>query len=466
MIGHVRNAYDSAPALRALIGSTAGLVPPSLRFGRSYRTTSAMLKASVHWTDGQLRQVKLCRLKSVLELAGSSVPYYRELFRRLRFEPGRMTSVHDLEQLPLLTRDMVREQGRRLVPEGLSESAYRYTTTGGTSSGEPLGFYIAHEASAAEWAFITDAWSRVGYDPSQWRAVFRGTVPRGRSKGRLWEVDHLTKGVVFSTFDMNERNLATYVEEMRRRRISFIHAYPSSALVLAQYLDGTDSRVPSLRGWLLGSEQLTTGQRAYLERVGGVPVLSWYGHSEKCVLAVECGSPGSMHPYQLYGHAELTRPDGTAIVGAGERGAVTGTGFITGATLFVRYQTDDFAEWLEGDCPCGAIGPAFTRLEGRAQESLYGRSGVRVSLVSMNLHSSVYAKLERFRFVQERPGVAELLYVPRAGFSADDLVQLKTEFSAKLEGEIELRYREVDELLRTGLGKFKYIDQRIDTPSV
>lgn len=463
MLGRVRTIYESVPALRGAIGRSAGLLPPSVRFGSAYRETAKLLAGSASWPAEAIERESLARLRAVLNVAGTRVPYYRELFARIGFDPGDVTCVHDIECLPLLTRQIVREQGLRLVAQGLPASSYRYQTTGGTSSGEPLGFYISHAASAAEWAFITNMWSRAGYDPSAWRAVLRGRAVDGRTRGRLWEVDHLTKAVVFSTFDMNEANLDRYVSEIDRRGIPFIHAYPSSALTLAQYLEATGRKL-TLRAWLLGSEELTAGQRAYIEEVSGAPVFSWYGHSEKCVIAAECGDPGAFLPHPLYGYTELTRPNGSPITGTGERGAITGTGYITGATIFIRYATDDTAEWVSSDCGCGSHGMCLGALEGRAHEALHGRTGVRISLVSMNLHSSVYARLERFRFVQCEPGRAQLFYVPRAGFTVTDLAQLRSELSAKLDGEIELDYRRVDELPSTAAGKFRYIDQRIEEP--
>lgn len=463
MIGRIREAYDSGgPVVRALIGRAASLLPPEIRFGASYRSTARLLRDSASWSHELMEAEVLRRLRELLKLAARSVPYYRELFASLGFDPESVTSPADIDVLPLLTRDLVREQGQRLVPEGLSPGSYRYTTTGGTSSGEPLGFFISHAASASEWAFIADAWSRVGYSPDDWRAVFRGRAIPGRISGRLWEFDHVGHAIVFSTFDMNEANLARYLEVLRRRRPPFIHAYPSSAQTLVQYLEATGARLPWVRAWLLGSEELTPGQRAYIEKVTGSRVFSWYGHSEKCVLAAECESETAYHPYDLYGLVELTRPDGSAIRQTGERGTITGTGFMGGGTVFIRYATDDSAEWTFEPCACGRPGPRLVRLEGRAHEALVGRSGVRISLVAMNLHSEVYGKLARFRFVQERPGYAELLMVTRPGFSDEDRMRLVGELRDKLEGEIELSVRVVDDLPTTSAGKFRYIDQRID----
>jgi phenylacetate-CoA ligase len=260
---------------------------------------------------------------------------------------------------------------------------------------------------------------------------------------------------------MTEENLARYVDVMQRFRPRFIHAYPSSAWTLAQYLESSQTSLPFVEAWLLGSEALPQGQRDYIEAITGCRVFTWYGHSEKAVLAAECECESAYHPFDLYGVTELTDAEGRAIEEPGVRGAVTATGFITGATIFIRYLTDDTAEWLDEPCSCGRPGRRLAYLEGRAQEALIGRSGVRISLVSMNLHSRVYGRVRRFRFVQVRPGAAELLVVGRPGFDERDLERLTGEFREKLEGEVDLDSRIVEDLPATPAGKHRYIDQRI-----
>ncbi|MGH7271443.1 MAG: glycosyltransferase, partial [Polyangiaceae bacterium] len=44
-------------------------------------------------------------LRALLEHAGRSVPYWRDLFRRVGFDARQVRSVSDLEALPLLTKD-------------------------------------------------------------------------------------------------------------------------------------------------------------------------------------------------------------------------------------------------------------------------------------------------------------------------------------------------------------------------
>src|SRR5258705_1441803 len=56
-----------------------------------------------------LDRLEPAALVDLLSYAGSQVPYYLELVRKERFEPRGVRSRADLAQLPLLTREIVRE---------------------------------------------------------------------------------------------------------------------------------------------------------------------------------------------------------------------------------------------------------------------------------------------------------------------------------------------------------------------
>src|SRR5687768_14178552 len=60
------------------------------------------------------------QLHEILTLAKNQVPYYRDLFRQIGFDPDNiLKSVDYIQEIPLLTKDLLREQGSRLVNESL-----------------------------------------------------------------------------------------------------------------------------------------------------------------------------------------------------------------------------------------------------------------------------------------------------------------------------------------------------------
>ena len=460
----LRRLHDEGPAWLRRAGATAlGRLPARWKYGRAFRTTWDLLHRAEGWTAAERTAHQMTRLRGVLELAGRRVPYYRRLFDERGFDPARVREVSDLSALPLLTRDDVRRLDTGLLPDGRPPAESKYSTTGGTT-GKPLGFWITHDASAAEWAFMLHGWRRAGFRPGDWRVVIRGRVVAGRGARRAVEVDALNQAIYVSSFDLSAGTLDRCISAIRRSRTRFLHAFPSSATVVAQHLERTGGTLPSIKALLLGSENIYPGQRAYLERVFGCRAFTWYGHSEKSIFAPECRCGRTYQVSDAYGVAELVDTDGRPITEPGRRGLLVGTGFINQATLFVRYLTDDQAEWVEGPCPgCGADGRLLTGIVGRwNQEYLVGRSGALIPMAAVNLHTRVYTALRQFQFRQDTAGEATLLAVRADAFSADDEAELRRELDARLGGEVALTIEFVPELSLTGAGKFTFVDQRLD----
>ena len=80
------------------------------------------------------------------------VPYYQQLFNQLKFNPNNITSLEDLNKLPLTAKPLIREHSEQLKADDAVGLA-KFNTGG--SSGEPLIFYIGNKRVshdvAAKW---------------------------------------------------------------------------------------------------------------------------------------------------------------------------------------------------------------------------------------------------------------------------------------------------------------------------
>ena len=160
------------------------------------------LEESQWWPPEQLQVLQLQRLRALLSDAGSQVPYWRDLFRRIGFDPRALVSVADLQALPLLDKATIRahtEAMKHPQARGLA----RFNTGG--SSGEPLIFFIGKERVshdvAAKWR-ATRWW---GVDIGDPEIVVWGSPIELGSQDRLrgWR-DKLMRTELLPAFEMNE----------------------------------------------------------------------------------------------------------------------------------------------------------------------------------------------------------------------------------------------------------------------
>jgi phenylacetate-CoA ligase len=460
VIHTLRALYEALPLpVKLTAGTLARMLPVRLRYGSVFIDTTDQIRAA-EFATAEEHLVLQERLLAALVAAARTAPYWREVFSTSGLSEG-PRSIRDLERLPLLDKETVRANVARMVTSASSQDARKWVTTGGTS-GRPLGLWIDKDASLRDWAFVVNAWQRVGFRLDERRVVLRGRRLGSGERRVLTELEPIRREMYVSTFDLDREHLPEIRQRVRRFGARYIHGYPSAMEVLGKsYLDAGES-TPETNVLLAVSENLYPGQREALERLFGARVFSFYGMTEKGGFAAECEVSTELHVEPCYGYLELVDAAGCCIRDPGIRGEIVVTGFLSKAVPLIRYRTGDFAVWAEGPCACGRAHPRLVSIEGRwTQEYLIGRNGARISMTAINVHSSAFDQVQRFTFLQTEPGSVTLQIEPAPAF--DDVAGrfLLTELEAKLAGQVEVHLETVDRLPHTPAGKHRFIDQQI-----
>jgi phenylacetate-coenzyme A ligase PaaK-like adenylate-forming protein len=457
----LRELYERVPTgLRMPVAAFGRLLPVRMRYGQAFVNTRAMLESEgsndlAAYTAS--RDMRLARLVA----AGLDTTWWSRVFREAGLPAG-PTGVDDLRELPFLTKEEVREHSAELLWAEVPEHARKWVTTGGTT-GVPLGLWIEKDASAADWAFVVNAWGRVGFRLDEKRVVLRGRRLGGASGRALFEYEPVRRELYVSTFDMDERHLSSIRRKVGEFGAHYIHGYPSAMEVLGRSYQRAGETPPQVEALLAVSEVLYPAQRAELERYFSARVFSFYGMTEKVAFAAECEYSSDLHVDERYGIVELIDANGDVIEDAGVVGEIVATGLMSRAMPLFRYRTGDRAAWADGACECGRPMRRLASVEGRwhGKDALVGALGGIITMTALNVHSAVLDRVERFRFVQEQPGQALLLVVPAEGFEQSHKEAILAELSAKLAGQVDLTVEVVDELPLTAGGKFLFVDQRI-----
>ena len=252
------------------------------------------LEASQWWTPEQIQKLQLQRLRLLLVEAGSAVPYYRELFQRLGFDPRSVTCLQDLQALPLLDKSTIRAH-TDAMKHPHARGLARFNTGG--SSGEPLIFFIGNERVshdvAAKWR-ATRWWGVDIGDPEI--VVWGSPIELGsQDRIRVWR-DRLLRTELLPAFEMTEVKLDGFLAAIRRRRPRMLFGYPSALSHIARHAEARGQRMDdlSIQVAFVTSERLYDEQRQVIGRVFGCPVANGYGGRDAGFIAHECPS-GGMH---------------------------------------------------------------------------------------------------------------------------------------------------------------------------
>jgi phenylacetate-CoA ligase len=427
-------------------GFLLNFLPTRLVFGKTYKAAEKLEKdynrsESKH-AFVQAYQEKM--LNEIINYARKNTRYYQDYS-------------NDLEKNGFIDKDTVLAHSDKLL---VSKSGADYITTGGTS-GKTLGFYINKNRKGAEWYYMTSHWARVGFNvKNSYRAVLRNHV--------LADTDVLVhnsflREFQFSNYNLNEQKLEGIVRELKRLKPEFIHAYPSAAYILCKYLKSNNIELPFIKAFLSGSENVYDHHRQLVENELGYRFFTWYGHSEKLILAAECEKSNYYHSNPFYGYMELIDKDGNRIDKAGEFGEIVGTGFINTAMPFIRYRTGDYAEYVGEMCEhCGRVGLVFKNVKGRWDgEMVYSKSKTPVSTTALNMHNDLYENIKELQFYQKNLGILIVRIVPELGFNEHDEAKIISELTAKLGRDFKVEVELVKVIQHTKNNKYKLLIQNI-----
>lgn len=450
------------PSLKYVLKYAYGTIPPHIRYGKTFRDPYRFLQESQWWSRDQLEEYQLDQLKQLLHHAYENVPYYRRLFDERGLKPKDFQDFKDLRKLPYLTKEIIQNNVEDLKARNIPSHKFQYVTTSG-STGIPLGFYYETGVTTAkELAFIHTLWNRVGYRPGDKCVVLRGNVVPSADEGKYWEYNPLDKNLIMSSYHLTDTTIPLYIAKIRQFRPDYFQAYPSVITILARYMkEHNIPPFPSVRAILCGSENLYPAQRALLEDIFFCRVYSWYGHSERAVLAGECEKSTCYHVFPEYGFVELVGSDDKPVTNENSMGEVIVTGFLNHVFPFIRYRTMDLAWTLNATCQCGRNYPLLKKVEGRLQELIITKTGRLISMTAINMHSDVFDNVKQFQFFQEKKGEVIFNIIKKDTYTSRDTRYIENELQKKLGADVDLHTCFVDHIPRTQSGKYRWLIQKL-----
>jgi len=445
--------YERMPRpIKRAAGAAFRRLPERIRRGESYRHFKELAEQGEHWSREKITAFHTEQIAEALRHAQRTCPFYRRTFAAAGFAAEQFSSLADLEKCPLIQKKDLLEHREEMVSDAFGPASRLYITTGG-STGVPVGFYLYKGVSRAmETAFLEAVWSRAGYFEGARLALLRGHVTSSKSSGQISSYDAARDWLLLSSSHLTADRLPRYLAELERFKPDLLYVYPSSALLLAGLLQaaGQPWRLP-LRGLLCGSERLTEPQRKLLEEVFHCRAYSWYGHSERVVLAAE--GRHSKHYYFVpqYGYAEFGPPNAEGLR------EVIGTTLHNAVMPLIRYRTGDYVRLVQDDPSLEYPVPAASEIAGREQEFLLSAAGRRISLTAFNMHDGIFDDLYAVQFFQERPGFAEFRYIAGPQFQPGRLPAIEAGIRRKLGDDFALAMRPVAQVEKTPAGKHKWL---------
>lgn len=336
-------------------------------------------------------------LCDVVQYAASHVPYYRDLFRRIRFHPDKLRQdARYFQDIPFLTKETILANTGQLLSEEFPSRALIERKTSG-STGSTLSFYYSHDdldwASAAV-THMNAAISRglsdrelhlVYVDPNTTRASALETL---REKLKLAVVNRSNIYIR----DLSADSVRIYLHTIKKQKPYLVYGLQSTLKALIQIAENESDYKGLCHYFVASGETLDARAASIIRNAIGCEVINRYGNAEFGAIAQSLQDPqvlpiidGLVLPESLYGYgcSEIVL---TTLVGR--------------AMPLIRYRTGDLG--LVKELENGTY--TISHIQGRIHDIVpFGGRTLTTSYIGTHLHA--HFRIHDFQIVQrgDRP---------------------------------------------------------------
>lgn len=421
------------------IGRIINLLPYHCRpgIGSTYMKRKSEIEQYESFSIEEKYNFIFNRMKSIVDFAYDNIPAYTSYYNKEGFHPSQLKSFLDIKNIPLTNKGILSEYD--LIDRSFNKKG-RYIVNTGGSSGTPFGFYIEPSSMGHEWAHMHTIWDKLGFKVSDLKIAFGG---RSNIKD-LVDYDVVRNSFALDLYADYKEVSIKLKRILRKYQVSYLHGYPSSIYDFAIYCKEYDTELQKmlsgmLKGAFMGSEFPHPQYRDTIEDVFGIKTISWYGHTERAVLAYEKNEKYVYEPFQTYGYTEVINVDG--------KDELIGTSYYNQASPLIRYNTNDEVTDIVTD---DGILQSFKMKGGRSGEYVIDREGKKINLTGLifGRHHEIFNEAKYIQVKQIEKGIIEIHYVSE-GLSVDKAATLFDSNNVNM----DISFVQRDEPVRTVSGK-------------
>lgn len=412
------------------------------------------LRESQWWAPDKYEEHQNGKLQLLIQHAYESCQYYRSKFDEFGISPNSICSPADLQIFPVLHKEDVRKEVKKMVSTRYPIETLQIAKTGG-STGVPLAVYVDKKCvelrNAA--AIRANEWS--GWSLGEPIAAIWGNPPgKGSIRNRIRNTLK-DRYIYLDTMRLNEKSVEAFLREWRHTQPGLLYGHAHSLFLLAEYLLDLGENLV-VNGIVSTSMMLLDSERKVIEKAFGVSVTNRYGCEEVSLIGCECELHCGMHLNSEYKIVEFLNEDGQPCM-PGENGRIVVTDLTNFSMPMIRYEVGDWGVPSNRTCPCGRGAPLMEALTGRVADFLVASDGSKVAGISLIENSlTKYRGIKQMQLIQDKRFHLKIKIVATSGYSREIERQLGDEFRQHLGDCFEVHFELVPQIPQEISGKYRF----------
>ena len=402
-------------------------------------------------------------LKRLCRHAHQTVPYYSEVLEEAGVVSPDGVDLLQFEGIPILTKETLRSEKRRLI--STKKGPDPYVNTSGGSTGEPVEFL------QDQWYWEWNVASKVFFNKKLGKEIGEPEIKLWGSDRDIFQAESDAKSRLINflynrqhlnSFRMSEADMAKFVEAINDVEPVAIWAYVESVHQLATYITEESLDVYSPTAIISTAGTLHEPVREIVQDAFDAPVYNQYGSREVGPVAYECRHQDGMHTFPSIHYVEILDESGNP-VGPGEEGDIVITCLTNYSMPLIRYRIGDRGISREEPCVCGTVHQLLDSVTGRIVDHLVTPDGELVH-GQYFIHQFYYKDwVRRFQVRQEeRDRITVSMVTNGSDVPESDLADITEKIYRAVGEHVNIDFRIVDDIPPSSSGKYRYVISEVD----
>jgi phenylacetate-CoA ligase len=316
-----------------------------------------------------LEELQLKRLQNTVKTAFNKIPFYNKKYSEFNIFPEDINSLNDIEKLPFLTKDDLRES----YPFGMfavdKKEIIEVHSSSGTTGKPVVSGYTQKDLDI--WAEVmARGLTMMGLDEDD---IIQNTHGYGLFTGGFG-IHYGAQKIGMTVIPISTGQTRRQVEIMNDFGSTGLIFTPSYGMYLGEVAkeENIDPHKMGIKSIGFGSEMWTEEMRLKIEEIFNCKAFNIYGLTELLGpgVGVECIKQDGLHVAEDIFYPEIINPKNKETIKNGERGELVLTNLYREGMPVIRFRTKDITSLKYEKCECGRTLLRMSRITGRTDDML------------------------------------------------------------------------------------------------